>query len=212
MDSAPLAIVGLFRDSQTMTVSPEMSDRREQLLAVAQDMMLETGSPHFSMADLAARLGVSRPLVYAYYDSTELVVDELFRSQIHRLIALHDNIAGTEPDFASRMQAIFRAYLEHSIDEGLVALIALRERGADSPLGDESRGLFQQLLRKLAADVVRNLAMSPREAFVLLELQAAIPESLARLVRSKKISRSTARETCDQLVAASFKVLTELPD
>lgn len=188
-----------------------MSDRREQLLAVAQDMMLETGSPHFSMADLAARLGVSRPLVYVYYDSTELVVDELFRRQIELLIALHDDIASSVPDFDLRMQAIFRGYLDHSIEEGLVALVALRERGTDSPLGEESRALFQKLLRRLAADVARNLAMSPREAFVLLELQAAIPESLARLVRTEKISRATAIETCDQLVAASFDALTELP-
>ena len=63
--------------------------------------------------------------------------------------------------------------------------------------------------KRLAESYCQALDLAPREAFVLLELVAGIPESLAPLVRLDQVDRATAHATCRRLVTASlnaFKV------
>ncbi|MEC7889623.1 MAG: TetR/AcrR family transcriptional regulator, partial [Pseudomonadota bacterium] len=69
----------------------------------------------------------------------------------------------------------------------------------------ESRKRFMRLARSLATQTCHALALKPREAFVLIELNGAIPEALARLVRSGEIDQETAAQTCERLIAASLQ-------
>ena len=108
-----------------------------------------------------------------------------------------------EASYRERAGAAYAAYLDYLIESGPILQLILRERHQDSPLGAESQRQFRRLLRRVAEDTRRALSLAPREAFVLLELTAGIPEALARLVRGGEIDRETAHATCRRLVTAS---------
>ncbi|MFT4264534.1 MAG: TetR/AcrR family transcriptional regulator [Nocardioides sp.] len=56
------------------------ADREEQILAAATDVFGATGFAATSVAEVAARAGISKPLVYAYFGSKE----GLFTACLHR--------------------------------------------------------------------------------------------------------------------------------
>ena len=95
-------------------------------------------------------------------------------------------------------------YLSYAIDAGPVLQLLLRETHLDSPLQGTGRAYFRKLLRRLATETSRGLEIGVREAFVFLELIAAIPEALARMVREQQIDAQTASANCERLVGAAL--------
>jgi AcrR family transcriptional regulator len=180
-------------------------DRAQQVLAAAQALLLETRSLTMSLNDIADRLGVSRSLLYVYYDGVPAILDAIFLSHLDRLDELVRPMGDTDRPFATRAVEAYTGYLAYLIETGPVLLLILRERHQDSPLGAESQLRFCRLLRFLASQAARDLDLSPRESFVWLELTAAIPEALARMVQSREIDRETAEVTCRRLVRASLE-------
>lgn len=191
-----------------MSLITEELDRREQMLAVAEQLVIAKNSLAISLNEIADEIGVSRSLLYVYFESVPQIIDELFQRQARALEAFLLTPAYNRDGFKSRMKALFDYYLSFLVDKGPLILLVLRERNQDSPLGAESRRLFRKLLLQLANDIAGNLDLTAREAFVLLELLASIPESLARMVRGRKLDKQTAVSTSDRLVAAALDALT----
>lgn len=185
----------------------EEQDRGEQVLAAAERIMLQSGAATISFNDIAAEVGVSRSLLYTYYDGVPQIVDELFRRRVSELQTLIEVTEAGEPDFGRRIDTIFLSYLAHLVERGPIASLILRERKQDSPLSEESSRLFRRVLHHLARDVSQNLNLGPRESFVLLELLAAIPESLAKMVRDDQVSSEIAEQTCSRLVSAAVAAM-----
>ncbi len=196
-----------------MTGLDEGGDRARQVLETAETIMLETRSVSLTLNDIADRIGVSRSLLYVYYDGVPAILDAIFQIHLGRLEArLPLDDANNDP-FESRSVDANLQYFHYLVEAGPVLQLILRERNQDSPLGDESRRRFMRLARALAVETSRGLELSPREAFVLIELNAAIPEALARMVRSGEIDKDTAIETCRRLITASLQsfVLRKAP-
>ncbi|QKG72199.1 TetR/AcrR family transcriptional regulator [Erythrobacter mangrovi] len=191
-----------------MEARRDEQDRGEQILAAAERLILETGTPSISLNEIAAQVGVSRSLLYTYYDGVPQIVDALFRRHTQRLEQLIDARLSGASGFRERMVALFGAYLENLVEHGPLALIVLRERNQDSPLSEESSRLFRRNLRGMARDVSKELKLNPREAFVFLELLAAIPESLSRMVRDGQIRIEVALATCARLVSEAVQAMS----
>ena len=187
-----------------MNVEDRDEGRREQVLAVTRSQIVTRGSLSVSLNDIADELGVSRSLIYVYFDSVAQIIDVLFAEEAAVFEAEIDRLLNSEADFRERMIELFQAYLDRLTSEGHLGYLVLRERNQDNPLGEENSRHFRRLLRKLSREVVLALTLSPREAFVLLELLAAIPESLARMVRTGKLEHETAQETSAVLIGAAL--------
>ena len=190
-----------------MSGHDEEAGRREQVLAVAERLMLARGSLNVSLNEIAQELGVSRSLIYVYFDGVPQIVDELFLEQVMQLHRLSGAMRLEYPDSRTRALALARAYLDHLSQRGHVILMALRERHQDSPLSPRSAALFRRSVLMVARDLRRELQLDPRAALVALELLSAIPEALARLSRAKTVSERVAIVTCDRLIGAALDAL-----
>ncbi|MDG6078847.1 TetR/AcrR family transcriptional regulator [Erythrobacter litoralis] len=186
-----------------MTMARE-SDRAQQMLSAAEALMRDHRSLGFSLNEVAERVGVTRSLLYAYFDGVPAILDQIFQDHLQRLEdAIRPIMDGDRP-YRDKMVDAYVAYLVYLVEAGPILQILLRERQQDNPLGEGSRRGFQRFLRYLARHTTRALTLEAREAFVLLELNAAIPEALARLVRAEEIEMATARDTCSRLISASL--------
>ncbi len=56
--------------------------RRDQILDVAAKLFVERGFEAVGMADIAAELQVSRPTIYSYFASTEMMLESLFEARL----------------------------------------------------------------------------------------------------------------------------------
>jgi AcrR family transcriptional regulator len=91
------------------------SDRRarrhqetiEEILDIADAVMLEEGVNGLSLAEVARRLGVQPPSLYKYFPSLMAVYDALFlRGQREHLAVLRDAMAAAEPGLAALTAAL----------------------------------------------------------------------------------------------------------
>ena len=190
-----------------MSVSTTEVAREEQVLQAAEALLIEKRSLAISFNDIAASLGVSRSLLYVYFDSVAAIIDALFLAHARDLEARIDPALQKQAPFRERAVEANLAYLDYVVEAGPILQLVLRERHQDSPLGDGSRWLFRTILRRIASEAAAGLHVTAREAFVFLELTSAIPESLGRLVREDQIDIATARSTCERLVGVSIDTL-----
>lgn len=181
--------------------------RREQVLAVTERLVLARGSLNISLNAIAEEMGVSRSLLYVYFESVPQIIDALFVEQARQLDRLVTQIREEHQDFRPRMLGLLRGYLQHLAAHGHLIQLVLRERHQDSPLQQESTRLFRRILLIVARDISRELQLSPRAAFVTLELLAAIPEALARMLRSGATQEAVALATSERLIGAALEAM-----
>ncbi|MCR2833512.1 TetR/AcrR family transcriptional regulator [Parerythrobacter lacustris] len=187
-----------------MKLEAKEEGRREQLLEATRRLILATGSLNISLNDIADELSVSRSLVYVYFDSVAQIIDELFAEEAEAIDRAIVRLINDDSSFRERLTRLFAAYLDHLATGGQLGYLVLRERNQDNPLSAANSRKFRRILRNLSRHAVDALALRPREAFVLLELIAAIPESLARMVRSGKLEIEIAQETSAMLIGSAI--------
>ncbi|WP_256855716.1 TetR/AcrR family transcriptional regulator [Ornithinimicrobium cryptoxanthini] len=144
------------------------AERREQLLATAQEAFVESGYHATSMDEIAERAGVSKPVLYQHFDGKLELYLGLLETQSDKLIDQLEGALASSDDNAERVAATVRAYFEF----------------ADAP-DDAHRLLFETDLTTEPA--VRDLAERPFRASAdavakLIVQDTGMPFSSAQLL------------------------------
>jgi AcrR family transcriptional regulator len=127
------------------------ADRHAQLLDIAQELIRVDGSDALTLARIAERAGVAKPLVYHHFGTRAAVLAELYRAFDERQHAALDAALATSPGNLNTVaQTIADAYVGCALSEGtelpgLIAALAgspelerLR-RDADQTFGSKCR-------------------------------------------------------------------------
>lgn len=127
------------------------ADRHAQLLDIAQELIRVDGSDALTLARIAERAGVAKPLVYHHFGTRAAVLAELHRAFDERQHAALDAALATSPGNLNTVaQTIADAYVGCALSEGtelpgLIAALAgspelerLR-RDADQTFGSKCR-------------------------------------------------------------------------
>ncbi len=122
--------------------------RRQQLLDVGRSLFAERGYDGTSVEEIAARAGVSKPVVYEHFGGKEglyaVVVD---REVQHLLEAFTNALTGDQPRLLLEQATL--ALLTYIEDEADGFRILVRE----SPLGLEGAGGFATIISDIASQV-----------------------------------------------------------
>jgi AcrR family transcriptional regulator len=127
-------------------------ERREQLLDVGRALFAEKGFEATSTEEIAARAGVSKPVVYEHFGGKEglyaVVVDREMSDLLERLTSALS--AGHPRQLVERAALALLTYIEEQTD-------GFRILSRDSPLGGSS-GTFSSLLNDIASQVEHIMA------------------------------------------------------
>ncbi|HEV7325667.1 MAG TPA: TetR/AcrR family transcriptional regulator [Bosea sp. (in: a-proteobacteria)] len=94
-------------------------ERREQLLACAQEMIREEGTEALTLARVAERAGVTKPVAYDHFGTREALMVELFRRIDDRQTALLvDTLKTTEGRLDAIAATIAAAYMSCALEVG----------------------------------------------------------------------------------------------
>lgn len=94
-------------------------ERRAQLIATAWSMIGDTGADTLSLGRLAARAGVTKPLVYGHFETREGLLAELYRDFDARQTASMDAaLASSEATLAAKAGVIADCYVECVLRQG----------------------------------------------------------------------------------------------
>jgi AcrR family transcriptional regulator len=144
--------------------------RRRQLLDEAARILTEQGVEHLQVTEIAARLGVSRPLVYRQFPTRQALVRavlEDFAALVNERFqqALLRALPGT-------IASITTAFVEASCDaieqRGAGPWQMLDARGADPEIARLGRSIFARLLDPWQVQLAGFIGATPRRAESLL--------------------------------------------
>lgn len=176
------------------------TQRVDQILDVAERLILEMGALPIPMKRVGEMTGASRGLVYVYFPDA----DALARAVLDRLVGrlMDGGLAGLDPEsgMIQQFQSACAFYMQHVARHGPVVSIILRDLGS----GRERRADLLRTLERLARLARSELRLTPHEAVVFLELIAAIPEAAGRLVFRGELSLEEAEALCTRLVQSSI--------
>lgn len=99
-----------------------MINRRAQLIDAAEAVFARRGYADATMADIAKEAGVTRPTVYAYFDSKHDALRQVAERVQHEFITLQDQSADTP---AETLQLTVTAYVRQFVRHyGLLTVIS----------------------------------------------------------------------------------------
>ncbi|MET0546258.1 MAG: TetR/AcrR family transcriptional regulator [Caulobacterales bacterium] len=159
--------------STVVSVSQRDLDRRakrEAVLREAVRLFNERGFAATSLDDVAARLNVTKPIIYRHFANKDQILFECVRMGLEQILEAADGAAKESGDAATRLSALLRRYaLIMTQDFGMCIV-----RTGDHELSDASRKEFRALKRKIDL-VIRNMIKAGMK-------DGSIPNGDARLL------------------------------
>lgn len=179
------------------TPSPRLprTQRRESLLAAAREVFVETGYHAAAMDEIAARAGVTKPVLYQHFGSKrDLYLAVLDNGMDHFMETVATALKSTE-DNRARVTATIDAYLRFiSHEEGAYRLVFQSDL-VNAPDVRERVHRVNDRSADLVSDVIAaDTGLSKSEALLLAHglLGLAEQASMHWLTQGRGMDRSTA--------------------
>lgn len=97
-----------------MTARPARLSR-DAILDTARAMIVGRGLDDFSLRKLAARLGVTAPSLYRFFDSKDAIVGAIAEAEFAQLIEAIETAAAAHDDPVEQIKAQSTAYVERAV-------------------------------------------------------------------------------------------------
>lgn len=128
------------------------SERREHLLDVAAQLILDKGIEAVTMEGVAAAAGVSKGLGYAYFDNSSALLRALLEREVGKLNKRISSAFLEAHDFENRLRATIHAWFDH-VEENGVLLGRLVEAARNDGPHVEARNAYNRFNEQWWADL-----------------------------------------------------------
>ena len=152
-------------------------ERREQLLDVGRGLFAERGYDGTAVEEIAARAGVSKPVVYEHFGGKEGLYAVVVDREVSRLLEMFATaLSGESPrELLEQACLVLLTYVEESGD-GFRILVR------ESPVGLERAGGFATIMSDVASQVEHILAREFKARGLETKLAALYSQALVGMV------------------------------
>ncbi|CAL9330879.1 hypothetical protein SUDANB60_00070 [Streptomyces sp. enrichment culture] len=183
------------------------AERRAQLVGIARDVIATEGTDALTLAYLASRAGISKPVVYDHFSSRSALLLSLYQDFDQRHLAdLHAALAHTPPDLRQRVEAIATAHVACIVSQG-VELSGVAAALAGTPALDEAKRESERRYVDICRHAIRSADggadLSEEAAIAFVGAADALGYAAARETISPELARSTITTVLLSLVEAS---------
>lgn len=174
--------------------------RRETLLEVAGDLVLEQGFLPIGVQDLADAAKVSKALVYRYFPEPHDLYNALVERGFDELLAAGLEAAVQRAALADAATAAAELYFRRVAETGPVIHIILRDRFMAGRLSPRAAAVQARIARRFARGLRREFQLPLRECVACVSLGMTLPEECGRLVYQGELDEARGAEVCRELV------------
>lgn len=147
------------------SIAKDHGDKRRAILATAAKFFARNGFDRSSMNDLAKACGVSKALIYHYYDSKDALLYDIIDSHLGKVVSAVEDVA-PQADAKAELRALVHAILtayRHADAEHKVQLEALASLpvAQQKTLGDVQRRLVARVSAVVGRVAPESVADAP---------------------------------------------------
>src|SRR5215211_704575 len=149
------------------------SNRREQLIAAAEQLIAERGFLAVRLEDIGAAAGVSGPAIYRHFPNKEALLVELLVGISTRLLAGATDVVARAADPATALDGLVDFHLDFALGESNLIRIQDRDLGHLPPTAKRQVRKAQRQYVEIWVGVIRQLDDTLSEADARLMAHAA---------------------------------------
>ncbi|WP_312162041.1 TetR/AcrR family transcriptional regulator [Phenylobacterium sp.] len=180
--------------------------RRESLLAIAADLLLEQGYLPLGVQDLADGAKVSKALVYKYFPGRHDLYNALLEASLDALSEAVLSAAAREQDAVRLATATAEAYFRYVAQAGPLIQLILRDRFMAGHVSRQVTAFRDRITRRLARALCAQFGLSPRQAVACVGIGLTMPEECGRLVYQGDLDLERGSVLCHELVLGVIDV------
>jgi AcrR family transcriptional regulator len=191
-----VVISGERAASRRVRTRLDPDSRRDQLIQVAEQLIVQSGLHAATMKKIAATAGISETQAYNYFSSREQLFVELARREFARIRAAREIAAAESADHYERITRTTRTYLRQIGQRGALLQTLLSSPEVRALLREEHRKEYNNDVRSHAQGLVelygipRALALGTTVVLTTLCLRAG------KVIADGKISTAEAERLC----------------
>jgi AcrR family transcriptional regulator len=185
------------------------ADRCTQLLEVAADIVAAQGLQGFTMEAVAAKSGVTRPILYRHFADADALVAALFASEVTGLRqAIEQELTG-RVGLEERLGAILSAWLDTLERRGTLVSALLFDQLPNAAL-DELRAKQRAASHRLVAAEIRSaLSVTPTVAMFGASVVLNATQGLVLQVSKRSMSRRRAEQLFLSMMIGALNQLAQ---
>jgi len=174
--------------------------RREQLMKVAEELVMEHGLHAATMKRIAATAGISETQAYNYFRTREELFGELARREFKRIRDARRAEIVRSNDHYELITRTTRAYLRHIGQRGRLLQTLLSHPGVRALLRDENRQTRHTEVRTHAQNLVDLFGTPKAVAFGTTVILTTLCLRAGKIIADGRISEDAAERLCLSLV------------
>jgi len=180
-------------------------ERRDLLLDVAAERVLEQGVLPIAIEELAQAAKVSKALIYRYFPDSR----DLYNALLERAL---DQVAGAldaaveATDLATAAGAVAEVYYRHVARSGPLIQIILRDRFMAGHVSRRAAAVRARVTRRLARKARDAFGLDLRETVACVSIGMTMPEECGRLAFQGELDLERGALLCRELVLGVLDV------
>ena len=183
-------------------------ERRAQLIEVASKILAEDGADGVRIPDVAARAGVSRPIVYKHFSNRQDILIGILEDFGESLRIQFEEALGPNPeeiDIKSALQAVIGATCDVLEAKGVGAWNLLSSTGPDPEIEKTAARVRDSILEPWIPKIGEVTNTSGSEVRSLSQMTAACARTILGMWLNDEIERQEAVSTLMRATTALLK-------
>ena len=127
-------------------------DTKERIIACAEEEFARKGFAGARIQEIAERVGVTKAMIYYYFDSKERLLREVLQRILFELIALSQEILNRDPPPLEALEEFYRGFFHYTARHRNFSRLTTMDLGSE---GAYLRTMFQNFFRPLFERGVR---------------------------------------------------------
>jgi len=187
-------------------LSPEA--RKDQLLDIAKQMIIESGLQSFTMEGLARTATVSSPLVYNYFKSRKILLQNLLEKESQA----YSNKLNEEVSAAETFEQVVRIFIASNFDHhALGNILPILQSQPEIAISQEAlrEKRSKQIARYLDQNAAKKYHLTRAQAALVMRMSSGASIAAAEYAAFSKADRTKTIDAALSYVLAGLKHIAE---
>ncbi|MEM7214296.1 MAG: TetR/AcrR family transcriptional regulator [Pseudomonadota bacterium] len=157
------------------TIAKDHDEKRGAILGTATRFFAQVGYDRASMSQLAVECGVSKALIYHYYDSKETILFDILSSHLNSLLEVVESVNAEKSDPDKHLHALVMALLESYRGADFEHRLQLESMGAMTAQQQKYLSDIQKQIIRIFSDTIAEV----RPAFFVENRDQLFPATMS---------------------------------
>jgi len=195
-------------DARRQRLAPE--ERRTQIMDCAVDLIVARGLSSCTLEEVAVQAGISKPLVYRYFDRREALLKAILEREYTYLRGRGLDAMPKNLPYEKVLRGSVLRGLQYLYERGPILRILASDRSIAALTHDRDRDERSAMRRYFASIVARNFAISEEDAFIIVTLTINAPILSARSLKKRGIPPERVAALWSEFILGGYHHLAEL--